>query len=182
MGKLTGIIIGAGLVCLGSVGTYNAITSFGRAPKEKTDITTTGVVTDRTATELRHAVGVTLDTTYRIEFSFEAEDGKTYFGEEIVEAAVIDGISEGQEITVKYHSNNPSINAAPDYGYYVSVNDIPSAPPLLRLCVCLGTLAGGLVVVVLSLRTEDGDQQKRKGSAAQGRKQTKDDLRPTRVG
>ncbi len=148
MGNIRVLILGIGMVCLGAFGVYNAINDFGKAPEEKRDVTTTGTVTHLSATELRHALAGTLDTTYHMDFSFVAEDGQTHTGEHsnISEAHFL-ALHEGQEITVKYHSDQPSINGAPAYGTYVPVSAMPDATPQFRLYFCLGFAAlGGLIV------------------------------------
>ena len=64
--------------------------------------------------------------------------------EEIVDKAQIDTLAVGKPVAVKYHSNNPSINAASDYGYYVAVGDLPKSTPTFRLFFCLGFLTLGV--------------------------------------
>lgn len=160
MGKITTLLIGVGMIGLGLLGTYNAVSGFGKAPVEKTDMTTTGTVTHLTATELRHAVGVTLNTTYSMNYSFPAADGKTYTGEHNnLDEAKFNSLAEGDEITVKYHSNQPSINGAPAYGTYIPVGTFKSAPPQTRMYGCLGIAALGVLVVVYAVKFFDEQPQ-----------------------
>lgn len=166
MGNLKILILGVAVAGLGIFGTYNAINSFGKAPEEKSDITTTGMVTHLTASELRHRLGVTLDTTYKMRYSFQAEDGETYSGEENLEKAVIERLSEGSQIKVKYHSNNPNINGAPDYGFYLSVNAISDGTPQFRLGFSLGFFALGALIIFYAMKF--GDEQPASSYAYQG--------------
>ncbi len=148
MGNIKVLILGIGMVCFGAFGVYNAINDFGTVPEEKRDVTTTGTVTHLTATQLRHALAGTLNTTYDMDFSFVAEDGSTQTGEHNnISEADFAGLSEGQSITVKYHSDQPSINGAPAYGTYVPVSAMPDATPQFRLYFCVGFAAlGGLII------------------------------------
>jgi len=136
MGRIVVFVMGGGMVLLGCVGTFNAVNRFGSAPVEKKDVAATGVITDKTITEHRHQIGVTLDSTYRFNYSFVAADGKTYHGEYIVEKGQFDSMAKGQEIDVMYHSNQPSINGVPSLGFYISVSELPSSSPTTRLIFC----------------------------------------------
>ncbi len=150
MGKKVFFLFGLGVACLGLFGVYNAINSFGKAPVEKEDLTTTGIVTHKEATELRTRLGgLSLDSTYKFSFAFEANDGKTYHGSENVDKALFNSVSKGSKVRVQYHSTNPNINAAPDYGYYVSVSQIPEQTPLFRLCFSLGVFGFGGVLLYI---------------------------------
>ena len=152
------LIVGFGVAALGAIGTYNAYHDIGVPPVEKVDVTTVGKVTDLTVTELNHALGVTLDRTYSMDYVFQAEDGKMYAGEHNnIDEAKFNSLSYGEEIKVKYHSNQPSINGAPYYGHYTSVNDLPDATPESRLYFCLGTLALGALVMTYALLSSDND-------------------------
>ena len=153
MGKIVLIMFGAGMAFLGTCGTYFAVTSFGKAPVVKSDVSTTGVVTDMQATELRHKIGVKLSTSYKFKYSFEAQDGKTYHGEHTLKEAEFNSLSEGKSVDVLYHSDNPNISAVPKYGHYMAVSDFPGPTPAVRLGVSLGTLFLGATIVFLGFRS-----------------------------
>ena len=155
MGNLKVLVLGLGVAGMGIFGTYNAINSFGETPVEKSDIATTGTVTHLTATELRHRIGVTLNTSYKMQYSFQAEDGQTYSGETNLEKEEIERLAEGSQIKVKYHSNNPNINGAPDYGFYLSVHAISDGTPQFRLYFSLGTFALGALIIVYAVKFAD---------------------------
>ncbi len=144
--------IGLGMFCLGIFGTYNAFNSFGKTPVEKRDVSTTGTVTEMSVTELQHRIGVTLNSTYRMHYSFQAEDGETYHGEEIVDESEFNALNEGDTIAVMYHSNMPSLNGAPQYSTYISVDALPKTTPTFRLCFSLGTLAFGALLAFLGMK------------------------------
>jgi hypothetical protein len=165
MGNLKILILGVGVAGLGIFGTYNAINSFGEAPEEKSDITTTGTVTHLTATELRHQLGVTIDTTYKMQYSFQAADGETYRGEENLEKAEIARLAKGSQIKVMYHSNNPDVNGAPEYGFYLSANAISDSTPQFKLGFSLGFFALGALIIVYAVKF--GDEQPATGYPCQ---------------
>lgn len=158
MGKRIVIGIGAFMVFMGVIGTFNAVVSLGKADVVKTDITTTGKVTSVSGTELRHRIGVTIDTSYRLKFAFNAEDGKTYNGEQTTDQAAFNSLSKGQPIKVMYHSDNPNINGAPDYGSYVSVAELPNASPLFRFGFCLANLILGAGILYLGFFVVNDDE------------------------
>lgn len=148
MGNIKVLFLGIGMVGLGGMGVYNALNDSGKAPVEKNDITTQGIVTHLTATDLRHQLAGTLSTTYSMDYSFVAEDGKTYTGQHNnISEAHFNSLTKGQEITVMYHADQPSISGAPHYGTYISVSAMPDTTPQFRLYFCLGFAAlGGLII------------------------------------
>ena len=75
-GKTWILVIGIALMGLGGMGVFNALNDRGEVPEKREDITTEGTVTDMTATQLKHQIGVTLSTTYRVEYAFRANDGE----------------------------------------------------------------------------------------------------------
>ena len=159
MGKKTLYCIGLGLAAFGALGTFNAYNDLGKTPVEKQDAETTGVITNLYGYETKHAIGVTLATDYYMKFEFTAADGKSYQGEENLEGWEFESLNEGDEVKVMYHSNNPSINAAPNYGAYVSVDELPSATPTTRLYGCLGVLVCGLATIACNFFfVEDEDK------------------------
>ncbi len=148
MGRIAVLVIGILVSGLGIWGTGNAIATWEEPPKPKSDLSATGIVTGVTVTELKHAIGVTLNSSYEMDFKFQAEDGQTYFGEENITEAQAGSLREGQEVDVKYHSNNPSINAAVDYGTYISVDTFKTPTSQGRLLMSLLiTGMGGLIVL-----------------------------------
>ncbi|MEZ6060742.1 MAG: hypothetical protein R3C19_10295 [Planctomycetaceae bacterium] len=151
MGTKTGYVIAAGMILLGVVGTYNAVTSFGKPVVVNRDLTTTGTVTHKSATALVHRVGITLDKSFKMQYSFVAEDGKTYIDDETLSESEFHSVAEGQEIEVRYNSRQPSISASP-FGHYTSVNDLPDPTPTSRLIFCLTVLLCGIALVVFMSR------------------------------
>lgn len=160
MKNLKLLLVGLGVTALGAVGVYNAYDDLTKPEVERVDVTTVGQVTDLTVTELNHAVGVTLDRTYSMDYMFEAQDGTTYTGEHNnIDKSKFDSLSYGKTIEVKYHSNQPSINGAPDYGSYISVDELPNASPETRLYVCSGVLALGALVTIFAVLYSGDDAE-----------------------
>jgi hypothetical protein len=141
-------VFGFLLLAAGSFGVYNAVMSFGQPEVEKRDVTTTGVITRIHGTEVRHTLtNVKLNSQFNFDYKFTAEDGNEYSSSTIVDESEASSLHEGQDITVCYHSHQPSINASVPYGTYVSVDQMPNAPPLARLCGCAAIgFVGGLIL------------------------------------
>lgn len=159
MGKKT--VLGIGVVVLGlsAIGVYNAINDLGEAPVEKKDLSATGIVTDVYADQLEHtATGVTVSTHYKFEYSFVANDGERYNNTKTIDEAEFNALESGQEITILYHSNQPSLNGAKDFGTYISVDRLPKSTPQGRLYGCLGGCAFGaffLFAAVFGKKSDD---------------------------
>lgn len=147
MKKLAVWGIGFGLVLLGCYGMWKAANEWEKPPTVREDIETKGIVTRVTVTELKHAIGVTIDRTFRLNFEFVAQDGQTYSGQEIIDQAQANTLSEGDEVTVKYHSNNPSINAAIYYGTYIPADTFGEQSPQTRMMFCSVFCVMGLLVL-----------------------------------
>ncbi|MCA9068961.1 MAG: hypothetical protein KDA84_08565 [Planctomycetaceae bacterium] len=159
MGKKIVLGIGAVILGLSCIGVYNAINDFYETPVENKDLSATGIVTDVYADQLEHTMtGATISTHYKLEYSFVAEDGERYNNTKTIDEAEFNALRSGQEITILYHSNQPSLNGAKDYGTYISVDGMPNPTPQNRLYGCLGGCAFGAVFIfaaVFGKQSED---------------------------
>lgn len=148
MGKKAIIIFGIGVMCLGLFGVVKALQEKDEPLVENMDLTADGIVTSTSKSDFKSRRGFVVDTTYRVEFSFEAEDGKTYVGHDNIKAEHFGILAKGTPIEVRYYSSHPNISASP-YGFYSSARH---AQPLAfgsRMKMCSGIIIFGLLVVLL---------------------------------
>jgi len=149
MAKTIGYIIGSGMILLGALGLFNAYSDAGKPPVVRTDLTTTGVITNLEIMETRHKIGVTLVTEYSMKYKFVDEAGNTHYDTETLEPYEFAVLHEGKEIQIRYHSNNPWISASP-YGHYMGVDHPALAPQSMsqKLMICIGLMLFGLLIIV----------------------------------
>ena len=154
--KLSGwAVFGTLVLGLGTFGVYNAVMSYGRPEVEKRDVMTTGVITRVHGTEISHQLTkFKLNTQFNFDYRFTAEDGKEYSNSTIINGDQFRQLSEGQEISVRYHSHNPSVNASVPFGHYVSVGQMPKSTPQFRLLFSLGFCCFGGLIIFLALRDQ----------------------------
>lgn len=164
--KIAATVVGVGMVFLGTMGVFNAITGWNDKPVERHDVETTGKITHLKVTEVRHAVGVTLNRQFDVTYEFTDENGESHQGTcHNVREAVFSRLNQGDEILVKYHSSQPGINGAPDIGTYVSVADLermgPPQNPLFRLIFSLGFAGVGALVTAAAWGSKKREAQSR---------------------
>lgn len=134
------------LIGLGCFATTKHIGNLNQVQEKGKDLEAKGTVTSKSGMELRHKIGVTLDTTYQMSYKFVACDGKTYHGTDNIDAAKFNRVSKGSQINVRYHSTNPNISSGIGYGTYISVDELPTLTPLTKLFIGLGFLVSGIGV------------------------------------
>lgn len=137
MAKLVAYAMGIGLICFGGYGIFKAFADANGPEVERRDVSTTGKIVALKATSLKHRVGVTLSTTYRMSYEFMDESGEIHQDSETITQAQYESLSRGQELPVQYHSNNPWISAT-RLGTYRGVNDPIFEPPTVgeRIFFC----------------------------------------------
>ena len=132
-------VFGSLVLGLGIFGVYNAVVAFNQPVVEARDVTTSGVITRIHGTELRHRLtNIKMNSQFDFDYKFTAEDGEEYSGRTKINETLFNQLKEGQEITVRYHSNYPSINASLPFGHYTPVGQIAKSTPQVRLFGCLG--------------------------------------------
>ncbi len=156
--KKTVLRIGIVVLCVGLIGVYNAISDLGKAPVEKKDLQATGIITNIYGNQLKHELtGVVIDTHYKLDYSFVTEDGEKYTNTKTISESQFRSLKKGQEVTVLYHSNLPSINGMPGLGTYRSVKHFPSSTPKNRLWGCLATCGFGAFFIVGAIFGKEDD-------------------------
>lgn len=153
-------VFGSLVLGLGIFGVYNAVVAFNQPVVEARDVTTRGVITRIHGTELRHRLtNIKMNSQFDFDYKFTAEDGEEYSGRTMINETLFNQLKEGQEITVRYHSNYPSINASLPFGHYTPVGQIAKATPQARLFGCLGVCVFGGLIVFLAFRKEPETQK-----------------------
>ena len=170
MAKLIAYVMGFCLTAFGGYGIYKAFDDAGKPPEERRDVETEGVIIHMEAVSLRHQVGVTLNTTYRMTYEFQDESGETHQDTENLTASQYSSLAKGQEIPIMYHSSNPRISAS-RFGSYRSVHDPLFERPSTteRVAFCGLFLGMGILMIVCCLfflKDEDEGQTVGRGAPA----------------
>lgn len=131
---------------LGCFATVKNLKGLDKAQVKGEDLEAKATVTSKSGTELRHKIGITLDTTYQMSYKFIAADGQTYHGTDNIDAAKFNRVNKGSQINVRYHSTNPNISSGVGFGTYISVDEMPRLTPLTKLFISLGFLVSGIGV------------------------------------
>lgn len=90
-------------------------------------------------------------TDHYIKYSFRAHDGEVYTKSYSISPSEYTSLREGQKVPVRYHSNNPSINALPSLRSYMSVSELkavnPTSNPIVRgiMLAAFAVLGGYLI-------------------------------------
>lgn len=152
MGKYIKLVIGAFLILSAVVGGFNiangGMQEAGRRIVENgTD--TVGIVEKRT----QHIVGAKigkaagLGAYYTMSYNFTTLEGVKYGGQINVTKEQAYAIEDGQEIRIRYHANQPSINAPLDFKEYMTEEDIGNVPVGAILVAMASMVLGGAWLV-----------------------------------
>lgn len=153
-------LFGTLVLGLGCLGVYNAAAAYDQPVVEARDVTTQGVITRIHGTEVRHRLtNIKITGQCDFDYKFTAEDGQEYSGRTMINETLFNQLKEGQEITVRYHSNYPNINASLPFGHYTPVGQMEKTTPQTLLLRCLGLCAFGGLIVFLAFRREPETQK-----------------------
>ncbi len=149
MGRKTLIGIGVGIILVGGIGVFNAISDLDAASPVG-DQTTTGKITSLATPTNRLSKGVQAAPSFAFMYAFRT-DGKLFFGEQAVDKSAFESLTQGDQVTVHFESGNPRVSAAETVaGDSSATTDLKT-----RLKVCSGTIVFGLVITVLACFCKD---------------------------
>lgn len=140
--------LGALLLLLAFQGTAHWIS--GAETTSGRDMEAVGVITRLDAKILR-ITPFAKKTDHYIGYSFKAHNGETYSKSFSISPEEYASLRKGQRIRVRYHSNNPSINAIDGFRHYTSSAEMaelnPNKHPAFRAVILLAFFAGGIMLL-----------------------------------